>query len=74
MFELITLQLLNSSPVHLGQDPVEMEQMLPHPVHMHRVHCRRAGHEKEGQHDQLAEILLKKKIDGKDYTRFLRTT
>lgn len=51
-----------------------MEQMLPHPVHMHRVHCRRAGHEKEGQHDQLAEILLKKKIDGKDYTRFLRTT
>lgn len=36
-----------------------MEEVLAHAVDVQRVHGCSAGHQEEGQHDQLAEILLK---------------
>jgi hypothetical protein len=36
-----------------------VEEVLAHAVDVQRVHGCSAGHQEEGQHDQLAEILLK---------------
>ena len=46
------------STIHLGEDLVQVEQVLPHAVDVRRVHKRRTGDQGEGQHDELAEILF----------------
>jgi hypothetical protein len=48
--------MAGSSPPHLGNDLVQVEQVLPHAVDVQRVHERGAGHEEEGEHDQLTEF------------------
>lgn len=46
------------TPTHLGEDLVQVQQVLPYAVHVQRVHERGTGHQQEGQDDQLAEILF----------------
>jgi len=46
------------SPADLGEDLVEVEEVLAHAVDVQRVHGCSAGHQEERQHDQLAEILF----------------